>query len=271
MVTGAIGVLDSGVGGLSVLRAIHELLPDVSTLYFGDQAHVPYGPRPAQEIRVFVEQISAFLQQQGAQVIVVACHAASAAGLYYLRERFPQVPVVGMEPAVKPAAEATRSGTVGILTTQATADGALYRNLLERYGTTVRILTQVAPELVQIAEEGSQHTPHSREVIASRLDPLLQAGADQIALACTHFPFLQDVIAEIAGEGVHLIDPAPAVARQVARVLPDGLRGNPQPERRYYTSGDAQAFARILAHLPGMHSAEVCAVTAFPPQDVRRE
>jgi glutamate racemase len=254
---GAIGVLDSGVGGLSVLRAIHQQLPDVSTLYFGDQAHVPYGPRPAQEIRGFVEQISDFLLQEGAQIIVVACNAASAAGLYYLRERFPQVPIVGMEPAVKPAAEATRSGTIGVLTTQATADGILYRNLLERYSSNVRILTQVAPELVRIAEEGSQHTLQSRAIIAEYLAPLLQAGADQIALACTHFPFLQDVLAELAGEHVHLIDPGPAVARQVARVLPAGLRDNPHPERRYYTSGDPLQFGRILQGWSGISGADI--------------
>lgn len=255
--TGAIGVLDSGVGGLSVLRAIHDRLPDVATLYFGDQAHVPYGPRPAQEIRVFVEQISAFLLEQDAQVIVVACHAASAAGLYTLRERFPQVPIVGMEPAVKPAVEATRSGTIGVLTTQATADGTLYRNLLERYSGSVQIVTQVAPELVRIAEEGSQHTPQSRAIIAAQLEPLLQAGADQIALACTHFPFLQAVIAELAGDGVRLIDPGPAVARQVERVLPAGLRGNPQPERRYYTSGDPVLFGSILYGWSGVADADI--------------
>lgn len=257
MQTGSIGVLDSGVGGLSVLRAIHQRLPAVPTLYFGDQAHVPYGTRPAQEIRAFVEQISAFLLEQGAAVLVVACNAASAAGLYYLRERFPHVPVVGMEPAVKPAAEATRTGTISVLTTQATADGILYRNLLEKYGNQVRILTQVAPELVRIAEENSQHSVASRQIIADYIQPLLAAGADQIALACTHFPFLQETIAEIAGSAVRLIDPGPAVARQVERVLPPHLRQSAVAEHRYFTSGDPLSFRRFLAQWSGDDSASV--------------
>ena len=125
-----------GVGGLSVLREIHRLLPEIPTLYYADQAHIPYGPRSADEIREYVKAITEFLIGQGAGVIVIACHAASAASLQPLRQQYPDVPFVGMEPAVKPAAEATRSGVVGVLTTQATADGALYRRVLARMRLT---------------------------------------------------------------------------------------------------------------------------------------
>ncbi|MCC6802512.1 MAG: aspartate/glutamate racemase family protein, partial [Anaerolineae bacterium] len=142
------GVLDSGVGGLSVLREIHRLLPGVPTFYFADQAHIPYGPRSADEIRGYVESIADFLIGQGAAVIVMACHSASAASLTDLRARNPHIPIVGMEPAVKPAAEATRSGVIGVLTTQATANGALYKRVVARFAANVRVITQVAPELV---------------------------------------------------------------------------------------------------------------------------
>ncbi len=161
----SIGVLDSGVGGLSVLREIHRLLPEIPTLYYADQAHIPYGPRSADEIRGFVTAITRLLIDQGAGVIVIACHAASAASLHPLRQQYPHVPFVGMEPAVKPAAEATQSGVIGVLTTQATADGALYRRVLAQYAADVQVLTQVAPELVTMVEQGQQDDPPSDAVL----------------------------------------------------------------------------------------------------------
>jgi glutamate racemase len=236
-------VLDSGVGGLSVLREIHHLLPNTPTIYVADQAHLPYGPRPAHEVRGFVESIARFLIAEGAALIVVACNAASAASLLYLRDQFPEMPFVGMEPAVKPAAERTRSGVVGVLTTRTTAQGSLYRSVLERFAREVRVITQVAPELVRIAEEHSSHTAESQHIIRGYLQPMLSEGVDEIVLACTHFPFLADVIQEIAGAGVHLIDPAPAVARQTARLW----SGNTvQRTHRYYTTGDPARFEYML-------------------------
>ncbi len=240
-----IGVLDSGVGGLSVLREIHRLLPDYPTLYFADQFHLPYGPRDPAQISLFVEAIARFLIDRGAVMIVIACNSASAASLYNVRAQYPQVPFVGMEPAVKPAVEATRTGVIGVLTTRATAEGVLYRQVLERYAANTRVITQVAPELVRVAEENSQHTPANREIIRLHIQPLVEAGADQIALACTHFPFLADVIQEIAGPAVHLIDPGPAIARQTARVWPRGISIRPGAHV-YYTSGSSERFKRML-------------------------
>ena len=141
--------------------------PISPTLYYADQAHLPYGPRSADEIRRFVEAIADFLIGQGAAVIVMACHAASAASLHHLRARYPQIPIVGMEPAVKPAAEATRSGVIGVLTTQATADGALYRRVVARYAANVRVITQVAPELVTMVEQGTQDAPRAKQCCAA--------------------------------------------------------------------------------------------------------
>ncbi len=256
--TGAVGVLDSGVGGLSVLREIHRLLPDISTIYFADQGHLPYGPRPAGEIRRFVDAIADFLIRQGASVIVIACNAASAASLHDLRARHPEVPFVGMEPAVKPAAEATQTGVIGVLTTQATANGDLYRRVLERYASRARVITQVAPELVTLVEQGRGDAPESQPIIQGYLQPMLDAKADQIVLACTHFPFLADAIRALAG--VTLIDPSVAVARQAARVLPPQILPADHaiaPRNVYFTSGDPAAFRLMLRQLTGVQDAHV--------------
>lgn len=200
---------------------------------------------------VFVENISRFLIERGARVIVIACHAASAASLYPLRARYPDTAFIGIEPAVKPAAEATRSGIIGVLTTQATADGALYRSVVERFAADKTIITRVAPELVEIVETGTQHTASSRDIINRHVAPLKEAGADHIVLACTHFPFLQDKIAACAGPGVTLVDPGLPVARQTARLVTWDGADNP-PEHLYFTSGDPSLFNQLAAALIGV-------------------
>ncbi len=252
-----IGVLDSGVGGLSVLREIHDLLPETPTLYFADQAHVPYGSRSADAIRGYVEAITCFLIAEGAGVIVIACHAASAASLHPLRQQFPTIPLVGIEPAVKPAAEATRSGVIGVLTTQATANGALYRRVLTQYADHVRVLTVVAPELVTMVEQGGAISVQDDAVLHRLIDPLVAAGADQLVLACTHFPFLAAGLRRVSD--LPLVDPSAAVARQVARVLAprDPAAGD---VNRYFTSGDAATFRGALKRLIG-EDAEVIRAT----------
>ncbi|MEO8395783.1 MAG: glutamate racemase [Chloroflexota bacterium] len=240
-----VGVLDSGVGGLSVLREIHRLLPDTPTLYYADQAHLPYGPRPASEICHFVEVIADFLIEQGAALIVLACHSASAAALERLRKRCPEIPIVGIEPAVKPAAEATRTGVIGVLTTQATADGALYRRVVARYAANVRVITRVSPELVTMVEQGSR----DEAILRTCIEPLLEAGADQIVLACTHFPFLKASLQQITD--VTLVDPGAAVARQTRRVLPPSVHAE-AGINRYYTSGSPEQLQAMLKELIGV-------------------
>lgn len=251
-----IGVFDSGIGGLSVLREIHKLLPNHPTVYFADQHHLPYGPRPVSEIQTFSEAITRFLIGQGCVVIVIACNTASAASLMYLRQQFPHIPFVGMEPALKPALSASQTGVVGVLSTRATAEGDLYKRLLERYADGKRVLTQIAPELVRIAEDQSQHTPTSRTIISDYIQPLIDAGADAIVLACTHFPFVADVIQEIAGQGIKLIDPAPAVARQTARVWPANVMNTPEPNT-YFTTGDQHEFQNIIKELLNLDAAVI--------------
>lgn len=246
-----IGVFDSGIGGLSVLREIHRLLPSCPTVFVADQAHLPYGPRPVGQIRLYVQAVTRFLIDQGCAVIVLACNTASAAALYFLRDQFPGLPIVGMEPAVKPAAERSRSGVIGVLSTQATADGELYRRVRERHAAGTQVITVVAPELVRIAEEQSQYTPASQAIIADYLRPLIQAQADEIVLACTHFPFIAEAIQQQVGPDAHLIDPAPAVARQVARVWPPGLQPSSEPSQ-YFTTASPDELQSMLHRLLGI-------------------
>lgn len=249
-----VGVLDSGVGGLSILREIRAQLPAEPLLYVADQAHVPYGPRTIEEVRAFTVGIARYLIAQGAKLIVVACNTASAAALYPLRTQFPDVPFVGMEPAVKPAASHTHNGVIGVIATEATFQGELYASVVGRFAQDVRVEKQVCPEFVLLAEAGETHTPRAREIIRRRLQPLLDAGIDQLVLGCTHFPFLKDAIQDVVGPGVTIVDPSPAVARQVGRVLDArGLRrAGPEPGAvTACTSADPAALRAVARALLG--------------------
>lgn len=214
-----IGLFDSGVGGLSVAREIVRQLPAHPLVYLADQAHAPYGQRSLAQIQGFAEGITRFLLAEAARVIVIACNTASAAALHGLRREFPAVLFVGMEPAIKPAAERTRSGHVGVIATAATFQGELFASLRDRFANGVIVHTQVCPELVPLVEAGELDSPAAAAALDSYLAPLLAAGIDQLVLGCTHYPFLRPLIAQIAGPGVEIIDPAAAVARQTGRVL----------------------------------------------------
>ena len=249
-----IGVFDSGVGGLSVLRAMRELMPEEPVIYFGDQRHVPYGPRRLGQVRDFSEAITRFLLEQDAKLIVVACNTASAAALHYLRDTFPEVSFVGMEPAVKPAAEHTRSGLVGVLATPATFQGELYASVLERFANGVQVLQDTCSGLVGQIEFGNLGGNETRAILEKALRPMLDRGIDTVVLGCTHYPFVIPLIEQIVGENVRVIDPAPAVAKQVQRLLAAGGMKNPVGERtqvNFYTSGAVDAFQFILPKLLG--------------------
>jgi glutamate racemase len=252
--TNPIGVFDSGVGGLSVLRAIRGQMPEEPVVYFGDQGHVPYGPRPLEQVRDFSEGITRFLLDKGAKIIVVACNAASAAALTYLRQTFPDISFVGMEPAVKPAAEHTETGVVGVLATPATFQGALYASVVERFGAGVELLQSTCLGLVQQIEKGDLDGPQTRRILVEALNPMLEKNIDTVVLACTHYPFVIPLIQQIVGDKVRVIDPAPAVARQAKRLLeangtkrPGGARG----EVQFFTSGNADFVQSLLPRLLG--------------------
>ena len=246
-----IGIFDSGVGGLSVWRHIVRQLPYESTLYFADQAHVPYGPRPLAEVRDYAKNIVRFMLAQGAKLIVVACNTASGAALHTLRSSFPTVPFVGMEPAVKPATEKTQSGVVGIIATPATLQGALFQELVERFASEVQLETATCPGLVNLIEAGNEDTPEIERLLRQYLQPMAAQGIDQLVLGCTHYPFIRQAIQRVVGNGVHLIDPAPAVARQVERRLHQlALLAAPgTAQHTFYSSGDPLAFRALAEQL----------------------
>lgn len=244
-----IGVFDSGVGGLSVLREMRALMPNEDIIYFGDQGHVPYGPRSMEQIQDFSEGITRFLLAQHAKIIVVACNTASAAALKYLRETFPDVQFVGMEPAVKPAAEKTQTGKVGVLATPATFQGALYASVVERFANSVELFQNTCSGLVQQIEIGNLEGDETRRILEDALHPMLEKNIDTVVLGCTHYPFVIPLIEKIVGEKVRVIDPAPAVAKQVKRLLEAGGMLN-QTGRvgniRFITSGEVESVKSAL-------------------------
>ena len=255
-----IGIFDSGVGGISVLRTIREELPNEALVYFADQAHVPYGERTLEEVRKLAEEITRFLIALDAKLIVVACNTASAAALQYLRAKFPSTPFVGMEPAVKPAAKNTQSGVLGILATPATFQGKLYTSLIERFANSVTVLQDTCPGLVAQIEKGHINSPKTRSILETALVPMLDKGVDTVVLGCTHYPFVIPMIQEIKGPGVTVIDPAPAVARQTVRLLERHNLGRPAIDTvsqehpstcciRLMTSGADEDFAIVVNSL----------------------
>ncbi len=224
-------------------------MPEEAVIYFGDQGHIPYGPRPMEQIRSFSEAITNFLLQHDAKLIVVACNTASAAALKYLRERFPDVQFVGMEPAVKPAAEQTQTGKVGVLATPATFQGALYASVVERFANGVELFQSTCTGLVQEIERGNLNGPETRRILNDALLPMLEQNIDTVVLGCTHYPFVIPLIQEIVGEKVRVIDPAPAVAKQVRRLLEAGGVKSPGGGKglvRFYTSAEPAALSSLL-------------------------
>lgn len=249
-----IGIFDSGVGGLSVLRAIRAQMPEESVIYFGDQGHIPYGPRPMEQIRGFSEAITRFLLEHGAKIIVVACNTASAAALKYLRQKFPAISFVGMEPAVKPAAEHTQTGKVGVLATPATFQGALYASVVERFANGVELFQNTCNGLVQQIEHGHLQGEETHRILSAALSPMLEQNIDTVVLGCTHYPFVIPLIEQIVGEKVRVIDPAPSVAKQVRRVLEANGTKNESGALgtvTFYTSGDPDDLKSLLPMLLG--------------------
>ena len=257
-----IGVFDSGVGGLSVLRAIRNLLPGTPVLYLADQYHVPYGTRTLEEVRQFSKAVTEFLLLQGVKLIVVACNTASVAALKYLREAFPAVPFVGMEPAVKPAAEQTHSNVVGVLATYATFQGEMYNAVVDRFAQGVTILQDHCPGLVSEIEKGNLSGIETEKILREALEPMLAQGVDTVVMGCTHYPFVIPLIQKITGPAIKVIDPAPAIARQVQRLLNthEWLPNNgDRATVTFITTGKAQEFKKMLpsfsAEPPLVHQA----------------
>jgi glutamate racemase len=260
-----IGVFDSGVGGLSVLQHIREALPEADLIYVADSGHVPYGDRSAAFIEARSMALTRFLLNQGAEAIVIACNTATAAAALPLRKQFSKIPFIGMEPAVKPAVAATKSGVVGVLATVGTLESARFAALLEKYAGNVKIVTQGCPGLVEVVERGDLHSVEARGLVERYTAPLLQAGADTFILGCTHYPFLAPLIREVAGEQITLIDTGAAVARELKRrvdtELPPRVKFGVVGKESFHASGDVERATRIVSQLWGKE----VAVATLPP------
>ena len=212
--SGPIGVFDSGVGGISVLKHIRALMPHEDLLYVADSKFAPYGNKTPEFIRERTDAIAGFLIEKGAKALVVACNTATAAAAEYLRGRY-ALPIIAMEPAVKPAAQATKTGVIGVLATSGTLQSAQFAALLEHYGQNVQVVTQACHGLVECIERGDLAGAETEALLRSYVQPLLEVNADTIVLGCTHYPFVRPLIESLLGRQVTLIDTGDAVARHL--------------------------------------------------------
>ncbi len=244
-----IGVYDSGVGGLSVWRELYRIMPEQDYLYVSDGANCPYGTKPIEFIIERADAITRFFLSKGAEVVVIACNTATAAAVEYLRGKYP-IPFVGMEPAIKPAALASKTGVVGVLATANTFKGSLYNNTREEFASNIKVIEKVGEGLVEFVESGQTEGPEVEKVLHKYIDPMIEAGADAIVLGCTHYPFLEPVIGKIASEEVSIINPAPAIALQTKRVL-DSLesRKSPSSQCLFYSTGDTSVMRSMVSKI----------------------
>ena len=254
----AIGVMDSGVGGITVLKHIHALLPHENLMYVADSKYAPYGNKTAEEITARCMILADFLIAQNVKALVVACNTATAAAIDELREAF-DIPIIGMEPAVKPAAEASKNGVIGVLATVGTLKSAQFAALLESYGRNVKVVTQACVGLVECIERGEIDAPATKALIRQYTAPLLAEGADTIVLGCTHYPFVKHVIQEIVGDKITLIDTGAAVAKQLKNQLEEkGLLSIniEKAEVKFWTNSEAENASQVTEKLWGNHVEE---------------
>jgi glutamate racemase len=251
-----IGVFDSGMGGLSVRAELARALPRESLVYFGDGKNVPYGPRPREEIVRFVDEaVGRLVERDNVKMLVVACNAATGAAIDHLRAKY-EIPIIGMVPAVKPAALTTETGVIGVLATVAAFNGALYKATSADYRTGVRIIETVGEGFVELVENDLENTPEAFETVRRAVEPMLAAGADRIVLGCTHYPFLVEQIrrvidrfsAETGSPAARIVDSAPAIARRADNILTDNdLHAHPDntPNHQFRTFADAGYRERL--------------------------
>lgn len=244
-----IGVFDSGMGGLSVWRELRALMPHESIVYFGDGKNCPYGEKDDAEVLRYIDDAVKQLLARGVKLVVLACNTATMIAIKYLRENY-DIPFVGMEPAIKPAANSTDSGVVGVLATRASLDSEWFNALKEKYSDRVRIVTSVGEGFVRAVESGAEDTPETMECVERAVRPLVDAGSDHIVLGCTHYPFLRAQIEAVVGKDVEIIDPAPAVARRVKWLLDEyGLNAAAGHIAAYdfMTASDEAYLERLVA------------------------
>ncbi|OJB10920.1 glutamate racemase [Burkholderia ubonensis] len=250
-----VGVFDSGLGGLSVLRAVRAQLPDESFVYVADSRNAPYGPRDEAFITERTLAIGEWLAREGAKALVVACNTATAQSIAAIRERL-AIPLVGVEPGIKPAAALSASGIAGVLATQSTLASARFQALLDRYGAGRRFICQPGHGLVEAVERGDTNSPALRTLLDGYLQPMLDAGADTLVLGCTHYPFFTETIRDLVGDRLTIVDTSDAIARQLARVLDErGLRapaGTRAAPPRFCSTSDGRQLRALASTLLGL-------------------
>ena len=248
----AIGVFDSGVGGLSVLRAIRAALPAENLVYVADSGHAPYGDKSEAHIIERTLTVGNWLAVSGVKAITVACNTATVVAIRHLREQT-HIPVVAIEPAIKPAANTTRTGVVGVLATTQTLQSESVARLCLEHGEGKRILLQACPGWVEAVEEADLHSPQTEALLRQFVVPLMDQGVDTLVLGCTHYPFLRNTLQRIVGDDVVLIDPAVAVATELTRRLGNDRRMVEQHigTTRFFTTGDVLHVQQVVAHLWG--------------------
>ena len=241
-----IGILDSGLGGLSILNEVRQSLPNESVIYFGDSAWCPYGAKEAHEIQQRVFKVTDFLIEQGCKLIVVACNSATIAAVEALRATYP-LPFVGMEPGVKPAAAITKTGTIGVLATEASLAGEKFHRLLSSHANGITVITRPCPSFVTLVESGELSGPHAQRLVEKEVTPLIEAGADTLVLGCSHYPFLRPLIEATAGPNIKILDTGAAVTKHIASLITPHTNG--QATYQIYTSGDLSQLQKSLPSL----------------------
>ena len=255
-----IGVFDSGIGGLSVLKEIHQLLPHENLIYVGDSAHAPYGDRSAQHVRERSQAIADFLLDQGVKAIVVACNTATAEAATQLRETM-DVPVIGLEPAVKPAAQLSKNGIIGVLATQRTINSERLLGLTERYAKDTKVLAQACPGLVEQIEACKLNHPETEKLLKQYIHPLLDQGVDTLILGCTHYPFLLPAIRKITGDEFQILETGKPVAEQLKRILKQNklmsIDDNKSNTLTFYNSSSDVQHHNAMKKLWNKHTIDV--------------
>ena len=249
----SIGVFDSGVGGLSVLSEIRQHLATENLIYLADSAAAPYGDKTSEFVSQRVLKIADFFHQQNVKLIVVACNTATTTAVKTLRQ-YCQLPIVAIEPAIKPAAALSQNGVIGVMATQQTIQNQRLLELKEQFAKQKQVVFQACPGLVEMVEQGKQESEECQALLQDYLQPMKEKSIDTLVLGCTHYPFLSEQITQILGPSVSLVDPAEAVARQVRNVLAGKqllTERNSLGTSRFYTSADPQLATPVISKLWG--------------------
>ncbi len=245
-----IGVFDSGMGGLTVWRELRRSLPHESLVYFGDGLNCPYGSKSKEELIGHVDHGVSLLLEKGVKMVVVACNAATSTAITFLREKY-DIPFVGLEPAVKPAAMSSRSGVIGILATAATLAGPQFGASMQKYGNVVKIIPAVGEGFVELVENNKQNSPEAVSTVRKVIEPMISQGTDYLVLGCTHYPFLSGAMKEVIGErDVQLLDPSPAIVRRVTAILEEhdmAASSDHNPEYEFLSAWDEAYVKRLKA------------------------